>query len=413
MKYRIVKKFSVALFFVGAAVAAPKMGTMTDSRDGKTYKTVKIGEQTWMAENLNFETPYSYCYGRDGSYCTKYGRHYTWEAAKMACPSGWRLPRKAEFEILFETVGGKDIAGRMLKSQKGWMNNGNSSDPFGFRALPAGFCYRNLDFDHDGYHAYFWSSTEHSRGSAYYMDLYYDYDVGDLNSDIKSKGFSVRCLQDETIQSSVPSLTELTSYGILVDDRDGQSYKTVDIGTQTWMAENLNYADSVSLQVESRCKDGLRPQWCYNEASSWCYDNKPANCTKYGRLYTWDAANMACPSGWHLPSQAELDTLFMEVDGSNSALRSQSGWYKSYNGNGNGDNASGFSALPSGYRNRYGDYGNYGYEASFWSSTEDDVLHERAILMQLRDYDGDGILVGTYGHEKKDGLSVRCLKDTE
>ena len=122
------------------------LSTLTDSRDGQTYKTVVIGKQTWMAQNLNIETEKSFCFNDDSSNCTKYGRLYTWAAAmdsagewssngkgcgyksecsamspvRGVCPNGWHLPTKAEFETLFSAVGGDSVAGKMLKSTSGW-----------------------------------------------------------------------------------------------------------------------------------------------------------------------------------------------------------------------------------------------------------------------------------------------------
>ena len=82
---------------------------LKDPRDGKKYKTVKIGNQTWMAENLNYEIADSYCYNNDTSNCDKYGRLYTRDAALKACPAGWHLPSMDEFKTLIETVGGEKI----------------------------------------------------------------------------------------------------------------------------------------------------------------------------------------------------------------------------------------------------------------------------------------------------------------
>ena len=117
--------------------------TMTDSRDGQTYKTVTIGTQTWMAQNLNYETANSYCCKDSASYCTKYGRLYTWAAATTACPEGWHLPSQTEWEVLFTAVGGQSTAGKVLKSTSGWNNGGNGTDAFAFSALPAGGRYNH------------------------------------------------------------------------------------------------------------------------------------------------------------------------------------------------------------------------------------------------------------------------------
>ena len=134
---------------------------LTDSRDGQIYKTVVIGSQTWMAENLNYHIgkSYSYCYDNDVNNCAKYGLLYTWAAAKKACPRGWHLPTKTEFETLFNTVAGESEAGVMLKSTSGWGEydriNGNGTDAYSFSALPAGYRDSNGVYGLEGYYAYF------------------------------------------------------------------------------------------------------------------------------------------------------------------------------------------------------------------------------------------------------------------
>ncbi|MBO6136703.1 MAG: fibrobacter succinogenes major paralogous domain-containing protein [Fibrobacter sp.] len=171
---------------------------MTDSRDGQTYKTVTIGTQTWMAQNLNYKTANSYCYNDDASNCTKYGRLYTWAAATTACPDGWHLPTEEEFETLFTTVGGKSIAGQKLKSATGWTaySGITNEDAFAFSALPAGGRDDDGDYDDEGIYALFWSSIENGSDYAYYMSLKYDYDGAFLTYSFKNNGFSVRCLKD-------------------------------------------------------------------------------------------------------------------------------------------------------------------------------------------------------------------------
>ena len=169
-----------------------------DSRDGQTYKTVTIGTQTWMAENLNYETANSYCYDDSASNCTKYGRLYEWEVATTACPEGWHLPTKAEFETLFTAVGGQSTAGKMLKSATGWTaySGITNEDAFAFSALPAGNRGDDGDCYTEGYYAFFWSSTELSSYNAYNMYLYYSINDAYLNYNYKDSGFSVRCLKD-------------------------------------------------------------------------------------------------------------------------------------------------------------------------------------------------------------------------
>ena len=171
-------------------------GTLTDTRDGQTYKTVVIGEQTWMADNLNYETENSYCYDDDPSNCSKYGRLYTWVAATTVCPSGWHLPSTTEWKTLFTAVGGSSTAGTVLKSTGGWYNDGNGTYAFGFSALPAGLRNGTGGYYYEGDYAYFWSSTEYYSNYAYSMYLYYGYDFAGLDYYNKDFGRSVRCVKD-------------------------------------------------------------------------------------------------------------------------------------------------------------------------------------------------------------------------
>ncbi|MDY6284345.1 MAG: fibrobacter succinogenes major paralogous domain-containing protein [Fibrobacter sp.] len=206
-------------------------GTMTDSRDGKSYKTVTIGTQTWMAENLNYADSVttaslkgkSLCFKNVAKNCDLAGRLYTWAAAidsvKLAndgrnsldcgygktcglsgtvqgiCPSGWHLPSRDEWDTLITAVGGSSTAGAALKSTSGWSSyegvSGNGTDAFGFSALPAGSWPSS-----EGVDAYFWSSTEFDSYYAYSMYLLDDYDYAYLVSDSKFSRFSVRCLKD-------------------------------------------------------------------------------------------------------------------------------------------------------------------------------------------------------------------------
>jgi len=180
-------------------------GRLTDSRDGKTYKTVKIGEKVWMAENLNYQTSDSKCYESKQENCDKYGRLYIWREAVTACPDGWRLPSKEDFEqlrtIAGQKAGDKDKAGIVLKSWTGWEDykgkSGNGTDVLGFAGLPAGYYDSYYDyFNREGNHAYFWSSTEYDKDVAYYLDLYYGIELAYMDYYDKYYAFSVRCIKD-------------------------------------------------------------------------------------------------------------------------------------------------------------------------------------------------------------------------
>jgi len=199
-------------------------GSMTDERDGKVYRTVTIGDQVWMAENLNYangvKTPSlngrNWCCDDKPANCNVGGRLYTWAAAidsvktgcgygstcsptlpvQGICPTGWHLPSNVEWNTLFTAVGGSDIAGKVLKSQSDWYSNGNGTDTFGFSALPAGYRSRSGEFIHEGSFAYFWSSTEYNSYHAYRIYLGYGSDDPNLDYNYKYIGYSVRCVKD-------------------------------------------------------------------------------------------------------------------------------------------------------------------------------------------------------------------------
>jgi uncharacterized protein (TIGR02145 family) len=176
--------------------AITEKGSFTDTRDGKVYKTVKIGIQTWMAENLNYEAEGSKCYDNNPANGQKYGRLYDWEMAKKACPPGWHLPSDEEWQELVNFAGGKEIAGTELKSASGWNSNGNGTDEFGFAALPGGYGSSDGGFGNVGEYGGWWSATEGIAAYAWNRNM--SYSSADVSRDGNGKTilFSVRCVQD-------------------------------------------------------------------------------------------------------------------------------------------------------------------------------------------------------------------------
>jgi uncharacterized protein (TIGR02145 family) len=172
--------------------------SFNDSRDGKTYRKVKIGEQTWMAQNLNYLTESgSWCYDNNTDNCNTYGRLYDWDVAMTVCPAGWRLPDTADWSRLFVAVGGSGVAGKTLKAKSGWNNNGNGTDEYGFSAMPGGLHGTDGSFYHAGSDGYWWTATEDGSGNAYGRSLYYGYDNVDEYDHGVDNGFSLRCIKND------------------------------------------------------------------------------------------------------------------------------------------------------------------------------------------------------------------------
>jgi len=177
--------------------------TFTDTRDGQKYKTVKIGNQVWMAENLNYQTERgSWCYKNHTDSCAKYGRLYDWNTAKTVSPAGWKLPDRDDWRKLVSTAGGLEIAGKKLKSKSGWNNrgdgsSGNGTDDFGFSALPGVNRDSDGSFYDAGSNGFWWTATEcRNRDFAYYWRVHYSSEYGYEDNYYKSDGFSVRCVKN-------------------------------------------------------------------------------------------------------------------------------------------------------------------------------------------------------------------------
>lgn len=186
-------------------------------------------------------------------------------------------------------------------------------------------------------------------------------------------------------------------------------YPTVKIGTQIWMTKNLNTSTFRNGELIPQAKtneewrkagENQQPAWCY-------YDNDPANGAMYGKLYNWYAvadSRGLCPTGWHVPTDAEWTELTDFLGGnSGGKMKTTSGWSES---NISSDNSSGFSGLPGGIHLNNGSFrfvGSYGY---WWSSTEKDTLEawNRSLSYNLEKSDW-------FFNDKSDGLSIRCLND--
>lgn len=434
-------------------------GELTDARDGKTYRTVKIGDQTWMAENLALELVESYCYGSIYKNCTRYGHLYPWNIAigraeceevscslppvmRGVCPDGWHLPAVEEFETLLEFVG--DSSGTYLKStdENEWLESRGmksaGTDVFGFTALPAG--YREADeFTTSNYDAtQFWSSTQDDEyhSMALHISQHYQANIWDTP---KRNSYSVRCIQDS--KEFAPEADEEFDYqsfaeytfadhelGTMTDSRDGQTYKTLTIGSQTWMAENLNYRYTQKLAS--------------GDSSSFCLHNSLDSCARYGRLYTWSAAmdsaaifsedakdcgdsmicgwkekvRGVCPEGWHLPDSTEWAEFALTVGNFSKAghlLKSTSGWAD----DGNGIDAYGFNVLPAsqGIGDWVRNHARSGEFTGFWSSTSEPPLTYTSFTNNRTAYvacfysSSADLDLRTY--MRNGGFSVRCLKN--
>ena len=330
-------------------------GTLTDARDGQVYKTVKIGNQWWMAENLNYGANFRNCC--DGEECFKHGNPYMYHVrgnsnveigADSACPAGWHLPKRSDMDTLFAAVGGDSVAGLVLGSRNAFRSGKKAgTDAYGFSAIYMLQRLSVMERDdtpwwmENSYTRRFWVDRGSLEDSGCYFDLNdYSATMGCF-IDVVTPYASVRCIRnasvDDGMEEGYSTLKASSSeipcegtfvmgdsrcrnkdednceYDSLTDARDGQVYKTVKVGSQWWMAENLRL----------------------NSDGSMCFNNQSEECESRGRFYLWSAAmdsvgrysddgkgcgygaecsptkqvRGVCPDGWHIPSRSEWAVL--------------------------------------------------------------------------------------------------------
>lgn len=393
-----------------------------NSQIKENFEKVRIGEQEWMTKNLSVAkfrngdiiphaktsrewekanesgTPAWSYIDNDPANERKYGKLYNWYAVtdpRGLPPQGFKIPSMEDWIKLSEYLG--HDAGIKMKSKEGWAINGNGTNESGFNGLPSGIRADNGDFYSIGYYAYWWSTTEMYDEAAYHFGL--NYMDGAISKDGYKKGFGlvVRCLsstitsqyykkreEKEELQTRSKKEGLANENELITDPRDGRIYTVIKIGQKSWMVENLNYE---------------------TDGGSWCYDNKNENCEIFGRLYDWNAANIACPPGWELPTDTDWNQLANYYGGLTIAgreLKSMHLWESKAK---RGKNTSGFTALPSGFRYSDGGYFLIRTNGAWWTSTTISTVYSWSWGMSSTSnelFRGDG--------DKKYGFSVRCVK---
>ncbi len=297
-------------------------GSLIDSRNNKTYKTVVIGDQTWMAENLNYDVPNNttdVCYDNNPDNCATYGRLYDWLAAMAiedtiyykvkwngsdvkrqgVCPTGWYLPSRADWDALVTTVGGESNSGTKLKARNGW-NSVPGTDDYGFSALPGGR-WENNNFSSINSRGNWWSATEGSNTSANYKWMSGDAGFGTNvhnNANNKSYLYYVRCLKDDgngqgggSSSSGNPSGSWCVDHGNSECTNDPYLTSSQEI-CATWLGI---LEDSCPAGYDRRVYSG---SWCVDHGNEECTDNlyltsSPENCADWlGVLAD------SCPAGY-------------------------------------------------------------------------------------------------------------------
>lgn len=340
----------------------------TDPRDGAVYPIVDIEVQRWLNSNMNYASDSSWCYNDVDQNCDLLGRAYTWESAKQACPDGWRLPTSKDWNLLAKLNATDGVEN---KEKMNYVMTGHYSEENG-----------EMSWNSSNKAAYFWDLEEvdadHAATFIFYLDgtSYLNDSVEKAGGSKKSDKQFVRCIRENK--------------GTMTDPRDGQTYKTIRLGKNIWMQENLNFAADSSSEYVGDKKTVENP----------------------GRFYNHTAALTACPAGWHLPTADDFNSLIKLIKAHNIidyfSLKSSSGWtdYKKQTS----DDDFEFTALPVGTcMYSYATKGIACYSAGektvFWTGNKnvENGKFECAFV-----HSNPSVAFGCDSYEYN---SVRCVKD--
>ena len=442
-------------------------GTLKDSRDGQVYKTIEINGSTWMAENLNFagdndyplSKTHSYCYGGTAANCELYGRLYDRAAAmnsisceygkncslsegpnRGVCPDGWHIPTEGEVDDLMDfSLGNR----KTLRSVDGWVDREVGANESGFSLVGSGL-KSGTSYLNEGRYAALWfysSGTTQNylvfsgvEDKMWYTDntstVYISVrcvkgagaepaSSGSTKSSSSESSSSMSSSSEEESSSSFDKavlFNSAVSYGEMTDGRDGKTYRTLSIAGHTWMAENLNFADSSKLPIL--------------EGNNRCYDDDPGECEAFGRLYSREAAlndskctcyngtcpsmsgnvQGVCPDGWHIPSKSEAEQLANLGGNQAISLNSSYGWDADHRGN----NSTGMSFVGTGVYRRQNGYVGFlgkGKYINLWVYDASSP-NETWYLMDLgKGSTGNGIIAVEDEAGYDPFYTVRCVKN--
>ena len=446
-------------------------GVIIDSRDKKRYRTIKVAGRTWMAENLNYADStlnpilkgQSFCYGNDNNNCEVLGRLYSRAAAmnsatcafgqscnlgkgviKGICPDGWHMPTVAEGNELVNFVGASNASA--ARSAKGWnagITQGKNTNGLSF----AGSGNRSDQFKGKGENSFTWLYMDHQW--QYYILLQGSKDnIAVTNYSTNELFLPIRCVMDTVASSSSiarssssysssrssssryssSSRTSSTStlmagapilkqkgeqfnssinYGTMTDPRDGKTYRTINYGGYTWMAENLNYAG-------------------HSEGNSLCINNDTTYCDLYGRLYDGEAAinssacyankeecgpdpltfQGVCPDGWHLLTYSETSELMYNISNVAATIMSKKGWASDTASITPGTDTYGFSFVGSGNYSKKG-FCNFGEIHFSWIYYQ----HGYLIGFSVNAKENTAFHNSASSDNKDLYEAVRCVKD--